>query len=488
MRDGAAEDATLKGCRIFTCSSSLGFSTQTSSVSVQCCNSSLCNDFNVIHHQNTEANGIECYSCNTVNDEGCSEEEVTKTQCYGALTSCINVIGTSKDDELTTPIEMKGCATPNMCDSSFLPTLQYLRNANVQCCNGSLCNKVYKDGFFRYHEPSPGVYQRSCAAELRAMALNIPVFVALVTSCLLGTGCLCLECFVCNDLSDSGCSNQFQVNCTGDNNVCSAVSFSSKIGSQVETRTVKSCEKGSPLNSISQITSNGLQIVYGKSSCNSSLCNENVNDLSKKLPQDEVKKCADLWRVVVADFNDGQPNSPPIRRCQNGFVFSLPKSGSNSSSGLECYACLSTNKSECSNELAKKVKCPGDLNACYQAEGNLTLGGSAVHIFVKQCSIFTNVTTIVIGDARFNMSLIAEYCTGNLCNENLSPAKTTKQVLTPEVTPEATTEVITAAMNSTTATTVANGTSITMTTKNGIGRTYPCYVAMAILVAMESLL
>lgn len=47
--------------------------------------------------------------------------------------------------EYMTPVVTKGCATPNMCDSSLLPLLQNLKNAKVQCCNESLCNQQFSE-------------------------------------------------------------------------------------------------------------------------------------------------------------------------------------------------------------------------------------------------------------------------------------------------------------------------------------------------------
>ncbi|XP_071969024.1 uncharacterized protein [Engystomops pustulosus] len=360
----AASDITLKGCREFTCSTDLSFSTQKSSVSVRCCEGSLCND-QVVHDRYTQYNGLECYSCNTVNGEGCAEEEVTTTPCCGPLTTCIDVTGTNVD------------------------------------------------------------------------------------------GCLSLDCSVCNDLSDNSCSGPSSETCTGNKN-CSEVSFFAKAGNQEEKRMVKSCEMGSAINSLSLSSAFGIRIVALKKICDSSMCNKEDTKLSP-------------------------PNEPAA-----------------SPGGLQCYSCLSTNKSHCSTQSADKVQCPTDLNNCYEAEGNLTIGGSSLAIFVKQCSSSPTVSPIVIADDSYRISLDATFCTENLCNVDLMfpPEPTTAAAatevttnsspsITSEVTTdnptEVTTEVTEVFDNST------SGQPVPATT-SGLGRTHPCYSAVVILIIIGSFL
>lgn len=271
---------------------------------------------------------------------------------------------------------------------------------------------------------------------LPAMASDITLFLGLITSCLLLTGCRCLECYSCNNPSDVGCSASDKTICNGDDNICTAVSFSVKTGNRTENRIVKGCDKGSPINSIDTPNSNGIQIRSSKLSCNSSLCNENVLDFRK-------------------EFSPEQDSS---------------------ASTLECYSCFSLNKSKCLKESAEKVKCPDGFDACYEAEGNLTIVTTTVQVFVKKCSFSTNNPNIIISGDWYNISLIAQYCTGNLCNDN------------PVTTANPTTEVVTRNVTDSPTKPVQPVTPAIQKTTNGIGGIHSCYVTTIFLVLMKSFL
>ncbi|XP_069803728.1 putative uncharacterized protein DDB_G0282133 [Dendropsophus ebraccatus] len=143
---GDIADIYVKGCGdIPSCTKDLVFSSQTSSVSVQCCNGNHCNSNTDFEVEDKKPNGIQCYSCNTLGGASCAPEEVEKAQCYGELTTCLEVAGTSIKGDRPVPTIIKGCATPSMCDSSVLPLLQKLGSATVKCCNGSLCNSQFSE-------------------------------------------------------------------------------------------------------------------------------------------------------------------------------------------------------------------------------------------------------------------------------------------------------------------------------------------------------
>ncbi|XP_066463176.1 putative uncharacterized protein DDB_G0282133 [Eleutherodactylus coqui] len=143
---GDIADVNIKGCgQIPSCKQNLVFASQTSSVTVQCCDGNFCNSGTDSVTEDKTPNEIQCYSCNTLDGASCSPEEVVKAQCYGDLTSCLEVAGTSMKDGRPVPSVIKGCATPSMCDSSVLPMLQKLGTATVKCCNGSLCNDQFSE-------------------------------------------------------------------------------------------------------------------------------------------------------------------------------------------------------------------------------------------------------------------------------------------------------------------------------------------------------
>ncbi|XP_073511906.1 uncharacterized protein [Phyllobates terribilis] len=160
---GDIADVNIKGCgEIPSCTQNFAFSSQTSSVSVQCCNGNVCNSGTDSDSEDKTPNGVQCYSCNTLDGSSCSTESVVKAQCYGALTSCLEIEGTYVKDGQTLPTVIKGCATPSMCDTPILPLLQKLGTPTVKCCNGSLCNNQFSErglqasGYFPEGNASPG--------------------------------------------------------------------------------------------------------------------------------------------------------------------------------------------------------------------------------------------------------------------------------------------------------------------------------------------
>ncbi|XP_044138590.1 hornerin-like isoform X2 [Bufo gargarizans] len=160
---GDIADVSIKGCaHLPSYKENMAFSSQTSSVTIQGCHGNFCNSVIEYEQEDKTPNGIQCYSCNTLDGAGCSPGELDKAQCYGALTSCLHIEGTVTKDGHQIPTMIKGCATPSMCDSSVLPLLQKLEAATVKCCNGSLCNNQSSDsslqgsGYFPIGNASPG--------------------------------------------------------------------------------------------------------------------------------------------------------------------------------------------------------------------------------------------------------------------------------------------------------------------------------------------
>ncbi|XP_077116136.1 uncharacterized protein LOC143770410 isoform X2 [Ranitomeya variabilis] len=160
---GDISDVNIKGCgEIPSCTQNLVFSSQTSSVSVQCCNENFCNSGTDSKSEDKTPNGLQCYSCNTLDGSSCSTESVVKAQCYGALTSCLEIEGTFVKDGQTLPTVIKGCATPSICNVPILPLLQKLGTPTVKCCNESLCNSQYSEsglqasGYLPVGNASPG--------------------------------------------------------------------------------------------------------------------------------------------------------------------------------------------------------------------------------------------------------------------------------------------------------------------------------------------
>ncbi|KAJ7304099.1 hypothetical protein JRQ81_011623 [Phrynocephalus forsythii] len=148
---GQYSNLKLKGCtNLQRCEDTLSFYSGSRTIHTSCCNTPLCNSFNPDLHILSQApNGLECYSC--VEDDGsmsgCSSQAMSKVQCMGIHTMCLEGIGKSrtggKDLGLVT---FKGCASPAMCQSTLLSLVQELDNTELLCCQGNLCNNRIIDG------------------------------------------------------------------------------------------------------------------------------------------------------------------------------------------------------------------------------------------------------------------------------------------------------------------------------------------------------
>ncbi|XP_029435337.1 urokinase plasminogen activator surface receptor-like [Rhinatrema bivittatum] len=105
---------------------------------MKCCDSSLCNDGTTDSEQpDLPLNGLQCYGCTDSFGQDCSPQNVDKVQCYGFLTTCLEVsIGQAPGQVII----MKGCATPAMCKNFIMDLYQGQDISQIRCCNESLCN------------------------------------------------------------------------------------------------------------------------------------------------------------------------------------------------------------------------------------------------------------------------------------------------------------------------------------------------------------
>ncbi|XP_075045908.1 ly6/PLAUR domain-containing protein 5-like [Mixophyes fleayi] len=297
------------------------------------------------------------------------------------------------------------------------------------------------------------------------MAMSTTLFLSLFMSCLV-TGYQCLECYICNEAEGVECPKP-EI-CSKAMNVCTATVVNMEAGTQSESRILKNCGIGVPMISIARPGAIGFQIRLSQHNCNSSNCNNE-------------------------NFEPGT--------VQPGL--------SSSTSDLQCYSCISSNETKCSQEVAEKVKCPSINNFCYEAKGDLSVGGFSIPLFAKQCSQST-ASSIVIDRKWYRISLTASYCSGSLCNGNLTstispttlPATTmiNTTLLAPTVintTLLFPTVINTTLLPNTTKNTTLDSTTITATdvfestsesiqntTTGGIAKVCPCYVSLLILLCI----
>ncbi|XP_033014149.1 urokinase plasminogen activator surface receptor-like [Lacerta agilis] len=111
---------------------------------ISCCSTPLCNDGrpgqkSICSHFSEQGvkqkpeNGLECASCCDSGQGECATGNWTHVKCVGDQNMCVNV--TEEGQTL-----LRGCSLEKLCREK--PQLLGLsRNASIQCCSGSLCNR-----------------------------------------------------------------------------------------------------------------------------------------------------------------------------------------------------------------------------------------------------------------------------------------------------------------------------------------------------------
>ncbi|KAF7242390.1 Urokinase plasminogen activator surface receptor [Varanus komodoensis] len=147
-----ADEQRIKGCgQLSQCQEPLGFHNLDSFHLIKCCNTSRCNDDRQ-DYKNTPLpwNGVTCFSCEGNATHGCSPESISKVQCQGPMTQCLEasgIHGISGENAV-----LKGCASPSWCDSPYTSVYKNLGAVHSRCCTGDFCNNQIVDGTLR---PSP---------------------------------------------------------------------------------------------------------------------------------------------------------------------------------------------------------------------------------------------------------------------------------------------------------------------------------------------
>ncbi|XP_030069337.1 ly6/PLAUR domain-containing protein 3-like isoform X2 [Microcaecilia unicolor] len=160
-----------------------------------------------------------------------------------------------------------------------------------------------------------------------------------------------LECYSCTEEGDAGCSADkiVKVSCAQAMNVCMDYTHTIKTDALNMTIRKKGCSSG--LTKTYDSEGSFVQHCYVThiNACNTSLCN---NDLTNAI---RPRLC-----TIASDV----PN------------------------GMECYACLSFSKDQCSPKYAEKIKCTGYNTNCYKENQTVSLGNdySSRTIYIETCS------------------------------------------------------------------------------------------------------
>ncbi|XP_073727610.1 phospholipase A2 inhibitor and Ly6/PLAUR domain-containing protein-like isoform X1 [Misgurnus anguillicaudatus] len=117
-----------KSCEVIqSCGNgSLNFGVLRSKVSMQCCNTDLCNSINVPDYISNSANGKQCYFCD---GKSC----LNTLNCLGNEDYCI----TATTNIASLPTTVKGCTTKSLCDDVSQAPPGFM---GLSCCQGDLCN------------------------------------------------------------------------------------------------------------------------------------------------------------------------------------------------------------------------------------------------------------------------------------------------------------------------------------------------------------
>ncbi|XP_073727613.1 phospholipase A2 inhibitor and Ly6/PLAUR domain-containing protein-like [Misgurnus anguillicaudatus] len=129
---GVMSTSKLKSCYIpqYCGNVSVNVGVSKSVVSMQCCNTDLCNSQDVPDSSSNSPNGKQCYYCD---GKTCSN----KLSCLGNEDYCITATATANITSL--PPIVKGCASKMICDAASHVPQGY---GQISCCQGNLCNSA----------------------------------------------------------------------------------------------------------------------------------------------------------------------------------------------------------------------------------------------------------------------------------------------------------------------------------------------------------
>nr|XP_055035414.1 urokinase plasminogen activator surface receptor-like [Misgurnus anguillicaudatus] len=104
---------------------SVNFGLAKTGVSMQCCNTDLCNSKDVPDYNSNRPNGKQCYYCD---GKSC----LKKLNCLGTEDFCITA-------KLASSQTVKGCVSKTICDGGSQATQDVV---DFSCCQGYLCNSA----------------------------------------------------------------------------------------------------------------------------------------------------------------------------------------------------------------------------------------------------------------------------------------------------------------------------------------------------------
>uniref|UniRef100_A0A672HY17 UPAR/Ly6 domain-containing protein n=1 Tax=Salarias fasciatus TaxID=181472 RepID=A0A672HY17_SALFA len=126
-------DSSVRGCALpeECIQASLNYGLSRTIWTSRCCSTDLCNDQPAPEASHFNPNGRKCFFCNGVNCTG-------TLNCFGNEDRCISTTVSSGG----TTVELKGCASQEMCSALNIPGLEEVLGQDHECCQGDFCNSA----------------------------------------------------------------------------------------------------------------------------------------------------------------------------------------------------------------------------------------------------------------------------------------------------------------------------------------------------------
>ncbi|EMP24904.1 Ly6/PLAUR domain-containing protein 3 [Chelonia mydas] len=365
------DERRIKGCgQISRCQEPLGFHNQDSFYLLQCCNSSLCNnDAHDYQESPLPLNGVTCFACEGNSSHGCTPENITRLQCQGPMTHCMEAVGSHEAgslrcdshssvllrdrggkrlDSVVTPSGTESCAPAHSACMEAAVTLSAAPapSGPTQCYAGLSLG------------PQPHTLERvTCDGE--------------DARCYHGNGTLtagatALECHSCVERSDGGCSPEKMktISCPTNTQVCMETVAAVKWSHGQFLVGEKGCGLGRPGTNDKGVDLHGILAFSQVHNCNSSRCNSRL----------------DIQAMAL------QPMGNESARVPNG---------------LECYSCQGNEA--CSPSNATVVKCYDGYQGCFHGNVTMKVGNFSLSRPIKGCVQDKDCTKEAKGSAAVNL-------------------------------------------------------------------------------------
>ncbi|XP_065099907.1 uncharacterized protein [Paramisgurnus dabryanus] len=368
---------------------SFNFGVLRTKLSMECCNTDLCNSINVPDYISDSPNGKQCYYCD---GKSC----LNTLNCLGDEDYCITA--TTNITSLSTTV--KGCTTKSICDDVSQAPSGFM---GLSCCQGNLCNGV---------RSVTQTYGRSLKCN----------------ECIGVTGSCVSKETTCSSAANT-CASATVVTTNGDTSVtmeaktCDVIQscgngslnfgvFRSKVSMQCCNTDL--CNSINVPDYISN-SANGKQCYYcdGKNCLNTLNClgdedycitaTTNITSLSTT-----VKGCT--TKSICDEVSQAPPGFMDLSCCQENLCNVVKSVTQTYGRALKCNECIGVTGS-C---VSKETTCSSAANTCASATVVTTIGDTSVTMEAKTCDVIQSC-----GNGSFNVGVFRSKVSMQCCNTDL---------------------------------------------------------------------